>query len=93
MTGKTIIELKRAVQVEPTCLPHAAMNLGTARGVGVRPIAGLVSRLVIEEQMGHWMLYRMDTAGGYVGDSPHPSREDALRQARREFGRAMRDVL
>ena len=68
------------------CLPHAAMALGSIRGSGTRPAQALVSRLVIQEQMGSWVMYRMDEQGGFVGDTWHPSREDALKEAKREFG-------
>lgn len=74
------------MQASNDCLPHAAMNLGAARGVGVRPVAGLVSRLVLEQQMGSWVLYRLDESGGFVGDSWHESRDDAVQQIRKEFG-------
>ena len=67
------------------CLPHAAMNLGSVRGVDA-PVAGMVSRLVIEAQVGNWVLYRMDADGGFVGDTWHDTRDDALRQIKREFG-------
>ena len=68
------------------CLPHAAMALGSVRGVGTRPTPALVSRLVIQEQLGSWILYRMDAQGGFIGDTWHPTRDDALAQAKREFG-------
>jgi hypothetical protein len=68
------------------CLPHAAMNLGSVRGVGTRPSAGLVWRLIIEPQLNNWVLYRLDDAGGFVGDTWHGTLEDALRQAKKEFG-------
>ncbi|MGD0540507.1 MAG: hypothetical protein ABSB33_03205 [Tepidisphaeraceae bacterium] len=68
------------------CLPHAAMNLGSARGSGTRPMPGMVSRLVIEPQLDNWVLYRLDDRGGFVGDSWHGSLADALVQAKKEFG-------
>lgn len=68
------------------CLPHAAMALGSIRGVGTRPRATMVTKLVIQEQMGSWVMYRLDAEGGFVGDTWHPTREDALSEARREFG-------
>ena len=74
------------------CLPHAAMNLGSVRGVGLRPTPGIVARLVIQKQMDAWCLFRLDEHGGYVGDSWHPSKEDALHQARREFGESNLDI-
>ena len=43
-------------------------------------------RLVIEEQMGNWVLYRMDERGGFIGDTWHGTREDAVWQAKKEFG-------
>ena len=68
------------------CLPHAAMMLGSPRGVGLSPQPGMVSRLVIEPQMGAWVFHRLDEHGGFVGDTWHDSKEDALCQAKREFG-------
>ena len=86
MSDKIVFLLRKPVLASNDCLPHAAMNRGSARGVGMTPSPGLVSRLVIEPQMGSWVLYRMDDAGGFVGDSWHDTREDALCQAKREFG-------
>jgi hypothetical protein len=87
MTSRKIsIMLSKPMPASNDCLPHAAMNLGSVRGSGVRPQSGMVSRLVIEEQTGSWVFYRMDGDGGFVGDTWHPSREDALRLAQREFG-------
>jgi len=68
------------------CLPHAAMKLGSAGGAGTRPMPGMVHRLVIEPQLENWVLYRLDEAGGFVGDSWHGTLEDALAQAKKEFG-------
>lgn len=67
------------------CLPHAAMSLG---GGGSHPAAPrrLVHRLILEEQSGCWVLYRLDEGGGFIADTWHGSREDALHQIRREFG-------
>lgn len=84
--SKTSIDLPRPMPASNDCLPHAAMNLGSVRGGGMRPMPGMVSRLVVEEQTGSWVLYRLDADGGFVGDTSHPTRDDALRQARREFG-------
>lgn len=86
MPGKISIMLKKPMPASNDCLPHAAMNLGSVRGVGIRPQIGMVSRLVIEEQAGSWVFYRMDADGGFVGDTWHVSRDDALRLAQREFG-------
>ena len=62
------------------------MNLGAPRGVGLKPTAGgMVWRLVIEPQLGAWVFYRLDENGGFVGDSWHETKEDAIRQAKREF--------
>lgn len=85
-TKKVVIDLPRPMEASNDCLPHAAMNLGAARGVGLRPRAGMVSKLVIQEQLGAWCLFRMDKDGGFVGESWHPSREDAMYQAKKEFG-------
>jgi hypothetical protein len=89
---KISIHLKKPVPASNDCLPHAAMNLGSARGVGMRPTPGLVSRIVIQPQLGAWCMFRMDDAGGFVGESWHPTKEDALHQARREFGADNLDV-
>ena len=86
MSQKTSIMLKQPMPASNDCLPHAAMNLGSVRGVGVRPAVGMVSRLVIQEQSGSWVFYRLDANGGFVGDSWHGTRDDALRLAQREFG-------
>jgi hypothetical protein len=67
------------------CLPHAAMNLGAPRGVGIMPAPGMVSRLVIDSMLGAWVLHRLDADGGFVGDTWHDTQDDALRQAKREF--------
>ena len=86
MADKVVIELPKPLPASNDCLPHAAMNLGATRGVGIRPIPGMVSRLVIEPQLGAWVFYRMDESGGFVGDSWHETKEDALRQMKKEFG-------
>jgi len=83
---KLTIELPRPMTASNDCLPHAAMNLGSARGIGMRPVAGAVTRLVIEEQMGNFVLYRLDESGGFVGDSWHGTLQDALWQMKKEFG-------
>jgi hypothetical protein len=84
--NKIVIHLKEPMPATNDCLPHAAMNLGAARGVGMRPVPGVVSRIVIQPQLGAWCMFRMDDRGGFVGESWHPSKEDALYQARKEFG-------
>jgi hypothetical protein len=86
MMSKIVIQLPRPMPASNDCLPHAAMNLGAPRGVGLKPTAGgMVSKLVIEPQLGSWVFYRLDENGGFVGDSWHETRDDALYQARREF--------
>src|SRR5580698_3105410 len=85
-SNKISIHLEKPVAASNDCLPHAAMNLGSGRGSGMRPVPGMVSRLVIEEQGGNWVLYRLDADGGFVGDTWHGTREDAIHQAKREFG-------
>lgn len=84
--AKTVIKLPRPMPAGQDCLPHAAMNLGSAQGVGLKPMPGMVHALVLEEQFGAWVLYRMDDRGGFVGDTWHGSREDALHQMKKEFG-------
>lgn len=84
--AKITADLPRPIPASGDCLPHAAMNLGSPRGVGTRPTPGLVSRLVIESQLDNWVLYRLDAQGGFVGDTWHGSLEDAILQAKKEFG-------
>ncbi len=86
MSDKIIIDLPKPMPASNDCLPHAAMNLGSARGVGMQPRPGMVSRLVIQPQLGAWCLFRLDKDGGFVGESWHPTKDDALYQARQEFG-------
>lgn len=86
MPEKIVINLPKPMPASNDCLPHAAMNLGSARGVGMRPQPGMVSRLVIQPQLDAWCFFRMDENGGFVGESWHPSKEDALYQAKKEFG-------
>ena len=83
---RIVIDLPKPLPASNDCLPHAAMNLGAVRGVGIQPLPGMVSRLVIEEQFGAWCLYRLDKDGGFVGDSFHGTKQDALHQVKREFG-------
>jgi hypothetical protein len=83
---KLVMRLKKPMPASNDCLPHAAMNLGAARGVGMRPVPGVVSRIVIQPQLGAWCMFRLDDAGGFIGESWHPSEQDALYQARKEFG-------
>ena len=85
-SDKIVILLKTPKPASNDCLPHAAMNLGAPRGLGLKPVAGgMVTRLVIGPQMGAWVFYRLDENGGFVGDSWHDSKEDAIRQAAKEF--------
>ena len=86
---KVVINLSKPMPASDDCLPHAAMTLGSPRGTSTRPREAIVHRLVIEEaSSGHWILHRLDDGGGFVGDTSHPSKEDALRTAQREFGAA-----
>jgi len=84
--NKIVINLAKPLPASNDCLPHAAMNLGNARGVGLQPRPGMVSRLVIQEQLDAWCFFRLDEHGGFVGESWHPTKDDALHQAKREFG-------
>jgi len=87
MTDKIVFQLPKPLPASNDCLPHAAMNLGAPRGVGLKPVVGgMVSTLVIEPQLDNWVFYRLDAHGGFVGDSWHGTKEDALHQAKREFG-------
>jgi len=90
MSHKIAIKLARPMPAGDDCLPHAAMNLGAARGAGLRPVAGMVSQLIIEAQLDNWVLYRLDDRGGFVGDTWHGSLEDAIRQVKIEFGVIMK---
>jgi hypothetical protein len=83
--SKITFNLLKPAPASDDCLPHAAMALGSIRGVGTRPQPKMVSRLVIQEQMGSWVMYRMDEQGGFVGDTWHPTLEDAKAEAKREF--------
>jgi len=46
----------------------------------------MVGRLVIEPQMATGFFYRLDDSGGFVGDTWHGTLEDAIAQAKKEFG-------
>jgi hypothetical protein len=83
--NRIVIDLSKPMPASNDCLPHAAMNLGAARGAGIHSMPGMVSRLVIQEQFGAWRLYRLDKDGGFVGDSFHGTKQDALHQVKREF--------
>ena len=84
--AKIVIQLPKPMPASDDCLPHAAMSLGAACGSGTRPLARLVSSLVLEEQLGNWVLYRLDDRGGFVGDPWHGTKEDAIWQVKKEFG-------
>jgi hypothetical protein len=90
---KIVINLPTPTPASDDCLPHAAMTLGSIRGVGTRPMATLVSRVVIQEHMGQWCMYRLDDGGGFVGDTWHPTRADAVSSAEREFGSQISDAV
>jgi hypothetical protein len=83
---KLSVNLPKPMPASNDCLPHAAMNLGSPRGGGMRPAGGLVGRLVIEPQSDSWVLYRLDDSGGFVGDTWHGTLADAIAQAKKEFG-------
>ena len=86
MSEKIVVQLPRPMPASNDCLPHAAMNLGAPRGLGLKPVeGGMVTRLVIEPSMGSWVFHRLDAHGGFVGDSWHGTLEDAIHQAKREF--------
>ena len=78
--GRLVIDLPAELPASHECLPHAAMSLGAPAQA-----ERMVKRLVIEKEGAFWMLYRFDAGGGFVGDSTHASRQDALHQAHREF--------
>jgi hypothetical protein len=86
MAAKLVFKLAKPMPASDDCLPHAAMTLGSTRGSGMRPATGMVSKIIIEEQMGNWCMFRLDHHGGFIGDSWHPTREDAMHTASREFG-------
>ena len=79
--GRLVTDLPELVEAPQESLPHAAMSLGSPANV-----SRMVKRLVIEKSAGMWILYRLDESGGFVGDSTHATIEDALHQAKREFG-------
>ena len=84
---KITINLPKPLPASNDCLPHAAMNLGAPRGLGLKPApGGMVHQLVIEEQFDNWVLYRLDNKGGFIGDTWHGTKEDALYQVKKEFG-------
>lgn len=83
---KIVLKLSKPMPPGTDCLPHAAMNLGAVGGSTMRPVPRMVSSLVLEEQFGNWVLYRLDENGGFVGDTWHGSKEDAVWQIRKEFG-------
>src|SRR4051812_13818801 len=87
MSEKIVINLKTPLPASDDCLPHAAMTLGSVRGLTTRPSTALVHRIVVQEQsVGHWIVIRMDDRGGFIGDTSHPTKEDALRTVKSEFG-------
>ena len=89
--AKRVWNLRKELPASNDCLPHAAMNLGKGQGMGLRP-PSLVARLVLEEQFGNFVLYRIDADGGFVGDTWHGSLEDALWQAKKEFGVGLEEL-
>ena len=74
------------------CLPHAAMGLGSMRAVGTRPRQAMVHRVIVQQQMKAWCVFRMDDGGGFIGDTWHESESAAFAEAKREFG-LERDVF
>jgi len=85
MYRKIRFHLPKPLPASNDCLPHAAMNLGSGQGMGLRPPA-LVTQLIIEPQFGNYVLYRLDATTGFVGDTWHGSMKDALWQVKKEFG-------
>ncbi len=92
-SGRNItIDLPRPMEASNDCLPHAAMNLGAPRGVGLRPSpAGMVSKLVIQPLMDNWVIYRLDHSGGFIGDTWHGTFADVCFQVKKEFGVEVKD--
>ena len=46
MADKVVFQLPKPMPASNDCLPHAAMNLGAPRGLGLKPVAGgMVTRL------------------------------------------------
>lgn len=80
-----VVDLPEPHEAADDCLPHAAMGLGSTRAVGTSPQPALVHRVLVQKQMGAWCVFRLDAAGGFIGDTWHPDREDAIRSACREF--------
>jgi hypothetical protein len=67
------------------------MGLGSSRAVGTSPQPALVHRVLVQKQLSAWCVFRLDGAGGFIGDTWHPDREDAVRSACREFGLSPED--
>ena len=82
-TTRYTIDLPKPMPASNDSLPHAAMNLGSVRGTGTHPRAGMVSKLVLQLNMDNWVLYRLDDSGGFVGDTWHGTLEDAIGQAKK----------
>lgn len=92
--GKLRLTLPRDFPPRHECLPHAAMSLGAGRFAGLLPAGQSIRQLIIEAQpTGGWALYRLDAGGGFAGDTYHDTRDDALDQARREFGAPLINAL
>lgn len=87
-SGTLICDLPEPRPASDHCLPHAAMGLGTMRAVGTNPAPALVYRLLIQPQMSAWCLFRLDDAGGFIGETWHPDAADAIHTACREFNLA-----
>lgn len=81
-----VVDLSEPKMAADDCLPHAAMGLGSSRAVGTSPQPALVHRVLVQKQLSAWCVFRLDSAGGFIGDTWHPDREDAIRSACREFG-------
>lgn len=80
-----VVDLSEPKTAADDCLPHAAMGLGSSRAVGTSPQPALVFRVLVQKQLSAWCVFRLDGAGGFIGDTWHPDREDAIRSACREF--------
>ena len=59
---KIVINLPKPLPASNDCLPHAAMNLGSARGVGIQPRPGMVS-LVDAKPIAATMTRTVSAAG------------------------------
>ena len=83
--GPSVAATGKSTPADGTTVVGSSMGSGSTGVFRWTAAGGMVARLVIEPQLGAWVFYRLDEQGGFVGDSWHETREDAVHQARREF--------